>query len=128
MTFKIEGTLYSYGLTLDNVKLVEKISYDDYLVNGDFQMPLSTLNKNIYLNLTYGWTQPAIEIGLGSQYNAAFSAPSNQIAQLIPGGTQRIISQAVFLEMKNYTLIFDWASKNSAIVTGSYLRVLLNGV
>mgnify|MGYP001950357951 CR=1 FL=1 len=67
---EIKGTGKSdgYGLTIDNFKLVNEVTGEDLLVNGDFEQPNVGKSWKNTDNLP-GWEGSNTEVGWGKIYN-----------------------------------------------------------
>lgn len=67
------GISDSYGLTVDNVKLIRVGTTQNIVVNGGFQQPSVGNSWGIFSNIP-GWSGIAIEIGWGNIYNSAWNS------------------------------------------------------
>lgn len=127
-TLQIEGAGISdsYGLIIDNVKLIRQGDTANIVVNGDFQQPNVGSGWGIFANIP-GWTGVGIEVGWGQIYNAFWSSQtveldgnSNyQITQTfhfdsffnlktpLPSGPNSFNGQTL-----TYTLEFDYAARS----------------
>lgn len=67
------GVSDSYGLTVDNVKLIRVGTTQNIVVNGGFEQPNVGHSWGIFNNVP-GWSGIAVEVGWGSIYNSAWSS------------------------------------------------------
>jgi hypothetical protein len=72
LSLKGTGTSDGYGLTVDNFNLHKLGSTQNYIVNGDFELPNLNHGWQNLKNPT-GWTGDVIEIGYGPIYNSEWT-------------------------------------------------------
>ena len=78
LKFEGEGKSDSFGLTIDNVKLIRDDTKEDLAINGGFEQPDQKGKWNVYDEIP-GWKGKGIEIGRGTIYNKAWTS---QICEL----------------------------------------------
>jgi hypothetical protein len=66
------GISDSYGLGIDNIKLVRIGTTNNIVINGDFSSPNEYGSWSIQNNIN-GWTGIGIEVGQGTIYNSGWS-------------------------------------------------------
>ena len=69
----------SYGLTIDNVKLVRDGTAEDIVVNGGFEEPNQNGGYTIINNIP-GWSGVGLEIGKGTIYNYRWTSQVIELA------------------------------------------------
>jgi hypothetical protein len=126
LSFQGTGRSDGLGLIIDNVRLSLKTTYQNYLLNGDFELPRATAKTNISTSIA-GWTNNFIEVGPGSLYSFYFSTGANQVAQLYSSnlGNSKI-NQLVVLESKQYMVRFEWAATQAANYLNCGVKVYWN--
>ena len=74
-TLKFEGTgkQDSYGLTIDNVQLVEEGTSKNIVVNGGFEKPDLGKGWKVFDEIP-GWKGKGIEVGFGQIYNSRWNS------------------------------------------------------
>lgn len=119
------GTSDSFGLLIDNVRLVRKGTNQNIVVNGDFSHPNVGQSWGIFNNIL-GWEGKGIEVGFGPK---AYGAGHEQLCEL-DGDANYLISQEFtfnneYRQVDNkkdcdddrkplkFTLEFDWAIRES---------------
>lgn len=96
LQFSGAGVSDSYGLGIDNVKLVKAGSNQNLIVNGGFENPNQHPNQwNIYNNIP-AWQGSGIEIGEGNIYNCRWKS---QICEL-DGNSNYMITQYLVFDTK----------------------------
>jgi hypothetical protein len=123
------GISDSYGLLIDNIKLVRQGTTANIVVNGDFSSPNEYGSWNIHNNII-GWLGIGIEIGYGPY---VYGSGSSQVCELDGNGNYEItqyftfnnqfqqISNGNVASCKNpfpgssltYKLEFDWAVRST---------------
>jgi hypothetical protein len=78
LRFEGDGKEDSYGLTIDNVKLIKDGTEDNIVVNGGFEQPNLDGKWKVFDEIP-GWKGKGIEVGRGTIYNAAWTS---QVAEL----------------------------------------------
>jgi hypothetical protein len=73
LEIKGRGKADSYGLTIDNVKLIKDGTTRNLVVNGGFENPDQNGKWNIY-DKVEGWTGKQFEIGEGKLYNCRWNS------------------------------------------------------
>jgi hypothetical protein len=116
---KFEGTGVSdsYGLTIDNVRLVKYGTNINIVTNGDFEIPCQSGKWSIYDNIL-GWAGHSIEVGAGSIYNHRWNS---QVVELDGNSNSAMTQNFYFDSAYNpvfvliYNLEFDWAPRTNGI-------------
>ena len=73
LKFEGEGKEDSYGLTIDNVKVIKVTNNKDVAVNGDFEKPDINKKWKVFDSIP-GWKGKGIEIGWGKIYNKKWNS------------------------------------------------------
>lgn len=136
------GLSDSYGLTIDNVKLVRDGTTTNIVVNGGFQSPNVGSSWGVFNNIP-GWEGVGIEIGWGNIYNSQWSSQvveldghkNFQITQRWTFDSDFKLTQQVSCEVNSFNgktvwfkLTFDWAARANGVQSPvtSYGNVLWN--
>ena len=73
LKFEGEGKEDSYGLTIDNVKVIKVMNNKNVAVNGDFEKPDINKKWKVFDSIP-GWKGKGIEIGWGKIYNKKWNS------------------------------------------------------
>ena len=107
---KGKGIVDSYGLTIDDVKLVKDGTVKDLVVNGGFENPNQNGLFGFYDNVE-GWQGKRIEIGNGKIYNCRWTS---QVCELDSDFMNIVMWQSIRLDTRvEYVLSFDWAPRTN---------------
>ena len=74
LKFAGAGCSDSYGLTIDNVKLIRFHTHNNIVVNGDFERPKLGWRKWRVFNDIPGWWGNGFEVGCGGLYNCGWKS------------------------------------------------------
>ena len=77
----------SFGVTIDNVKLVSADNSTNLVVNGDFSNPNVGSGFQYYAGGIYGWSAAKAEVGASFRYNLNW--PAGQVIELDSDSNQR---------------------------------------
>lgn len=118
LQFEGAGISDSYGLTIDNVKLIRFGTATDIVVNGGFEQPSVGFSWGIFPSIP-GWSDTAIEVGWGQIYNAGWNS---HVVELDSNGNFQITQSFSF--DSNYFLIAS-ASCDTTSFSGQTLAYKL---
>lgn len=93
LEIKGKGKADSYGLTIDNVRLVRDGTNKNLVINGDFERPDLFGNWKIYDQIE-GWTGKQFEIGEGKLYNYRWNS---QVCELDAHFNNAVLRQTFIL-------------------------------
>lgn len=94
LEFEGAGASNSYGVTIDNVRLVRKGTSRDLVVNGGFERPCQNGGWHTYDRIE-GWEGTPLEIGGGKLYNCRWNS---QVAELDSDNNYRLTQRFHFEE------------------------------
>ena len=77
----------SFGVSIDNVKLVSAFNSTNLIVNGDFSIPNVGSGFQYYAGGIYGWSAFRAEVGASFRYNLNW--PAGQVIELDSDSNQR---------------------------------------
>jgi len=77
----------SYGITIDNVKLISAYNGTNLIVNGDFSNPNVGTGFTYSSGGIYGWSAAKAEVGASFRYNPNW--PAGQVIELDSDSNQR---------------------------------------
>lgn len=109
---QFEGTGFdnSFGLTIDNVKLIRDGTVTNIVVNGGFEQPDVGHSWGIHNNIP-GWTGVGIEVGWGKIYNNGWNS---QVVELDGNHNYQITQKWSF--DSNYKLTAQLACETNSFV------------
>ncbi len=87
LQFDGTGLEDSFGISIDNVKLVSAYNTTNLIVNGDFSTPNVGSGFQYYAGGIYGWSAAKAEVGASFRYNLNW--PAGQVIELDSDSNQR---------------------------------------
>ena len=124
------GKSDSYGLIVDNVKLIRQGTTSNIVVNGGFEQPNVGFSWGIF-NSIPGWSGVGIEVGYGTIYQSGWNSQvveldgnaNYQITQVFNFDSNYQIDSGVSCDIDNsfngqtlaYKLEFDYAARRNGV-------------